>query len=358
MAIRLNNIDVITDSANVNVTHLGISSLGHIAVGVQTQTSPPHAGTVAGYAGGGVNPVASPPIFFTAIERHSFSSDTNATSVASMAVQRRRSHSASSEQAGYAMGGDALAAPTLPPFQGQTYYFGIEKFNFATEAPGTAVGSLQFVRITSGQGCASPTHAYTGGSAIYNMLGVQIERFPFANERETAGIGGLTYNRLSSADAASLNNGYNIAGLIQFSPNITSTIVERFQFAAEAEGVVVGDMTIGRQLLSALSSPTHLYCAGGVSSTPVVRYKTIDKMPFTAETSATFVGDLTSNNGSMAATTSATNGYVLGGATSNNPPTPVVGTNAIDKFPFSTDANATDVADLTAAKFQTTNYMN
>lgn len=357
MAIRLNNIDVITDSANVNVTHLGISSLGHIAVGVQTQTSPPHAGTVAGYAGGGVNPAAS-PIFFTAIERHSFTSDTNATSVASMAVQRRRSHSASSEQAGYAMGGDALAAPTLPPFQGQTYYFGIEKFNFATEAPATAIGSLQFVRISSGQGCASPTHGYTGGGAIYNMIGVQIERFPFANETETAGVGGLTYNRLSSADAASLNNGYNIAGLIQFSPNITSTIIERFQFASDTEGVVVGDTFISRNLLSALSSPTHLYSAGGVSATPVVRYRLIDKMPFTAEGTSTLVGDLTANNGSMAATTSATNGYVLGGATSNNPPAPVVGTNAIDKFPFSTDANAVDIADLTVAKFQTTNYMN
>jgi hypothetical protein len=357
MAIRLNNIDVITDTANLNVTHLGISSLGHIAVGVQTQTSPPHAGSLYGYAGGGVNPTLS-PTFFTAIDRHSFSSDTNATNVASMAVQRRRSHSASSEQAGYAMGGDALAPTALPPFQGFSYYFGIEKFNFATEAPATAVGSLQFVRINSGQGCASPTHGYTGGSAIYNMMAVQIERFPFSIERETAGIGGLTYNRLGTADGASLNHGYNVSGLIQFSPNITTTIIERFQFAAESDGVVVGDVYIGRQLFSVLSSPTHLYSAGGVSSTPVVRYKTIDKMPFTAEGTATLVGELSSNNGSTAATTSATNGYVLGGATSNNPPAPVVGTNAIDKFPFSTDANAADVADLSATKFQTTNYMN
>ena len=357
MAIRLNNIDVITDSANLNVTHMSIASLGHIAAGVQTQTTPPHAGSIYGYAGGGINPALS-PTFFTAIDRHSFTSDTNATTVASMAVQRRRSHSASSEQAGYAMGGDALSTPTLPVFQGLTYYFGIEKFSFATEAPATAIGSLQFVRITSGQGCASPTHGYTGGGAIYNMIPVQIERFPFSNERETSIVGGLTYNRSSTADGASLNNGYNVAGLIQFGPSITSTIIERFQFANEAEGVVVGDVTLGRNLLSALSSPTHLYAAGGVSATPVVRYRTIDKMSFTTEGQATFVGDLTANNGSTAATTSATNGYVLGGATSNNPPAPVVGTNAIDKFPFATDANAADVADLTAVKLQTTNYMN
>lgn len=356
MAIRLNNIDVIDDSANVNVTHMGITSLGSFVVGLPSQTTPPHAGSIYGYAGGGVNPALS-PIFFDVIDRHSFTSDTNATIVANMATQRRRCHSASSEEAGYAMGGDALT-PGLPTTQGLGYYYSIEKFNFATEAPATGVGSLQSIRNTSGGGCASPTHGYAGGGAIYNMVGIPIERFPFTNETETSAVGGLTYNRLSAADGASLSNGYTVSGFIDFPVSTSTTIIERFQFAAETEGVVVGDAYIGRQLFSVLSSPTHLYSAGGVSITPVVRYKLIDKMPFTAEGTATLVGDLTSNNGSTAATTSASNGYVLGGAIGNNPPAPVLRTDAIDKFPFATDANAVNIADLTAEKLQTTNYMN
>lgn len=364
MAFKIGGNEFISDgtTANANVKYLSVSSLGYISVGNVTPTTPPHAGTLYGYIGGGAYPLRPTSIFIPDIYRFPFSSDSPTTDVANMAVQRRRCHVASSQLAGYAMGGDALT-PGLPPSLGGSYYFNIEKFNFSSEAPATLVGSLQFVRTNSGGGCASPTHGYAGGGKIAGEFVVDIERFPFASESETATVGTLTYNRSGHQEAASVTHGYNMNGNFTGSgvpapTTVSSTTIERYQFAAEAEGTVIGDSTIGRWLGSGLSSPTHAYAAGGVSNDPAIRYNRIDKVSFSSEGNATTVGALTSNVGSTTAVTSSTNGYVVGGAT-NVPPSPTItGTNAIDKFPFATDTNATDVADLSEIIYQAAGYIN
>ena len=73
----------------------------------------------------------------------------------------------------------------------------------------------------------------------------------------------------------------------------------------------------------------------------------IDKFPFASDGNATDVGDLTLGRNSMSeGANSASSGYLSGGFV---PPAP--GTkNVIEKFPFSSDANATDVGDLTVEK--------
>ena len=55
------------------------------------------------------------------------------------------------------------------------------------------------------------------------------------------------------------------------------------------------------------------------------------------------MGDLTSARGRMAGQNSTSNGYVSGG-------TPPGKLDIIEKYPFATDANATDVGDLTSAR--------
>ena len=71
----------------------------------------------------------------------------------------------------------------------------------------------------------------------------------------------------------------------------------------------------------------------------------IDKFPFASDGDATDVGDLTLARYGPAGQSSIVNGfgYTSGGYGS-------VVSNIIDKFPFSSDANATDVGDLTAAR--------
>ena len=71
----------------------------------------------------------------------------------------------------------------------------------------------------------------------------------------------------------------------------------------------------------------------------------IDKFPFSTDTNATDVGDITALLRDRAGQSSTTHGYNSGGG----PPA----INTIDKFLFSTDTNATDVGDLTQGRYDT-----
>ena len=72
---------------------------------------------------------------------------------------------------------------------------------------------------------------------------------------------------------------------------------------------------------------------------------TIDKFPFAADANATDVGDLTVARFYSTGQSSTENGYTSSGSGT--------GGNIIDKFPFATDTNATDVGDLTVARDHT-----
>ena len=67
---------------------------------------------------------------------------------------------------------------------------------------------------------------------------------------------------------------------------------------------------------------------------------TIDKFPFATDANATDVGDLTAGKYGAAGQSSTQSGYSSGGRV----PASV---DTIEKFPFAADANATDVGNLT-----------
>ena len=74
----------------------------------------------------------------------------------------------------------------------------------------------------------------------------------------------------------------------------------------------------------------------------------IDKFPFSADSNATDVGNITQARYSLTGQSSAASGYTSGGIVA-----PGSTVNVIDKFPFAVDANATDVGDLTQARNNT-----
>ena len=84
--------------------------------------------------------------------------------------------------------------------------------------------------------------------------------------------------------------------------------------------------------------------SGYTSGGPDVNGTIIDKFPFATDTNATDVGDLTQNRRHSAGQSSTVSGYTSGGI--GHPPG-LGKFNTIDKFPFAVDANATDVGDLT-----------
>jgi hypothetical protein len=360
MAIRINNLEVIDDNKNANVTHMNISFYGEIVAESNTSptTTPPHAGTVAAYYAGGANPAI--PQIYAFIERLPFTTGTMYPEgiVGNLQIIRKRGHSSSSETHGYAKSGDGGAA-TPGSSVGLGYYFSVDKFPFVSGTSAivsTIVGDMVYIRSSSGGGVASPTHAYSGSARVAFNVVTGIERFPFANETVSQQIGENYFSRNGPAEFASLINGYMASGTIAGTGAPGSTVldtkVQKYNFAAEADATDVGNITVARWLQSGLSSNTYGYTAGGVSATPAVRFKTIDKFNFATEGIASLVGDLTANNGSTTAMTSKTDGYVMGGATSNNPPAPVVVTAAIDKFPFATDRNASTVGNLWQQRIQ------
>ena len=91
------------------------------------------------------------------------------------------------------------------------------------------------------------------------------------------------------------------------------------------------------------------YTSGGRNSTsPPEVTNRIDKFPFATNANATDVGDLTLERRAVTGQSSDVSGYTSGGYPSGGyvPPGIPPSVNIIDKFPFAADANATDVGDL------------
>ena len=126
----------------------------------------------------------------------------------------------------------------------------------------------------------------------------------------------------------------------------TINIIQKFPFASDDNATDVGDLTQSRGDVAGQFSDNHGYTSGGSAgnSSPRTRYDTIDKFPFSSDANASDVGNLTQSRSSVAGQSSMNHGYTSGGF---SPPF----RNTIDKFPFSTDANEGDVGDLTATKY-------
>jgi hypothetical protein len=125
-------------------------------------------------------------------------------------------------------------------------------------------------------------------------------------------------------------------------PSTDINDVEKFSFSSSYSLTDVGDLSQARVWSAGQSSISNGYASGGMKLVPPQTiYDTIDKFPFASDANATDVGNLSLARRSAASHSSSDNGYTSGGS-------PV--TNIIDKFPFASDINATDVGDLTVAR--------
>ena len=102
------------------------------------------------------------------------------------------------------------------------------------------------------------------------------------------------------------------------------------------------------------------YSSGGNSGmyTTETRYDNIDTYSFVSDANATDWGDLIRDNYHCAGSSSATHGYCMGGEHSVNPyPSQAsVFDDHIQKFAFATNANATDVANINVASSHGTGH--
>jgi hypothetical protein len=233
----------------------------------------------------------------------------------------------------------------FPPFQGSNYGYvsggnvtagyrdAVERFSFISDGGGTDVGNLSVGRYNcSGQ--SSSTHGYTSGGIGGD--GNVIDKFPFTSGFTTAtDVGNLTGGRNNVAGQSSIPNGYgyNTGG---------GNVIDKFSFATDGDATVAGNTLTSRSSAVGQSSTTHGYTSGNYPATNV-----IDKFPFSSDGNSTDVGDLTVARGGAAGQSSSTHGYTSGGFTGPGDPNR---NDTIDKFPFASNANATDVGDLSVTR--------
>lgn len=219
-----------------------------------------------------------------------------------------------------------------------TYIATIEKFPFAVDYYAGQIGDLSQARYgLAGQN--SSTHGYNsagihGPTLTYSTT---IDKFPFSSSGTATDVGDITdIRRNAGAGQNSFTNGYFSGG----GPPIKN-IIDKFPFATDANATDVGNLTQGRYTAAGQSSDASGYTSGGIFAAPAsTNTNVIDKFPFATDSNATDVGDLIAAIPSPTGQSSNISGYTSGGTSSN----------VIQKFPFATDANATDVGDLTQAR--------
>ena len=151
-----------------------------------------------------------------------------------------------------------------------------------------------------------------------------------------AGAAGGSYgNRLAS------NYGYAAGGRNPGAPAASATI-DKVSLASDGNATDVGDNPSPIYGGAGVYSDTHGYIAGDGQDNSIWKYA------FASDGNSSDTGYDTTRSAPQslyaAGSTSQTHGYAMGGAANYN-----LVVNVIDRFPFSVEANSTDVGDLQAA---------
>ena len=161
--------------------------------------------------------------------------------------------------------------------------------------------------------------------------------------------GGTDHIQPSSLPRQGTQYGYHFGGALSVSPYRLTTI-QKYSYTTGADAV---DTTA--DLLEVQSwgsdntcSLTHGYCAGHQNN--ATNSNTIQKWPFTSNSNATDVGNLSSAIYGAAGAANQDYGYTQGGG----PPL----MNEVQRFSFSSDGDATDFGDLSVARGHASSSMS
>lgn len=312
------------------------STVGTLAEGYVDDQFFTFQGSTSGYVSGGFQ---SPPTFITKIDKFPFSADNNATDVGDLS-EARAGAGQSSAVNGYTAGG------VIPSFAKSNR---IDKFPFSISS-GTAsdIGDLAIAtNFHAGQSSGAFGYVSGGNQPQY---GDAIQKFPVSSDTDAIDIANLTVVRSNVTGQSSTTHGYTTGNLSLQASNT----IDKYPFASDTDATDVGDLVQpgfpGGGIYGAgsdgQSSTTHGYYCGGIRNTPYAYEDTIQKFTFSSDANATDVGNLIAINQATSGQSSTTHGYVSGGTD-----TPSIYYNTIQKFTFASNNDATDVADMTVEAF-------
>lgn len=325
-------------NANDSDNFADIVSSGAGATAVQN-----NQGENYGYTADGFSAISSPS-YRREIDKFSFASGGNATDVGdtlSSGDLEASGAGQSSTSHGYHSG------DTSPNLSTNI----IQKYSFTVDGNATDVGDLTLTRGRCA-GTSSDDNGYThGGGRVPNLPTSYlntIDKFPFATDANATDVGDLVAAAKDPAGQSSSTHGYASGGK---HPSYTNgqVDIQKYSFSTDGNSSDVGDLTRGSYGPAGQNSSTHGYTSAGQNASPFNQYgNIIDKFSFSSDANATDVGDASEGRIQPAGTSSTSDGYTQGGGL----PSPAYASNVIDKFPFSSDASATDVGDLTLGRQQ------
>ena len=232
----------------------------------------------------------------------------------------------------------------------------IERFSLTSDGDATDIADMISTRRGQG-GHSSQTHGYiTGGATGYPQVQVNsIERFPFASDSNSVDWADLlSTNYSNSAVCSSSTYGWNYGG--HNGSSADHNVISRFSFTSQSDATDWADCSVSQHGSAGCNSPQHGYAvnAGRHANIPPnvpsgTYINNIDKFPFASQTNGSDIGDLTVLRSGGAGISSCTHGYQAGGGSAgtnpNNGAPHWMRTN-IDKFSFASDGNSTDHGDI------------
>ena len=295
-----------------------------------------YTGSVAGYTAGG----RAPPTKYNTVDKYPFSSDTNATDVGDLTIASNYYAGQSSTTHGYETGGLTSSSQET------------QKFPFASDQNATGDLFDLSVKRYGGAGCSSETQGYHAGGVTVPGQPIPvvpsgtniIDKFPFSADTNATDVGDLTITKTEAAAGFSFDGTAFTAG---GGPTSITDVIDRWSTVSDENATDVGELVVAVNGGSGSSSGTHGYLSGGDDGSN--SRDEITKFSFTSNSPATDIAEL-SRSVSFAGggTSSTTSGYSVGGRPRSSP----LGTDIIDKFPFSSDSPASDIGNLTVARIE------
>lgn len=294
---------------------------------------------VAGYAGGGVE--ASN---VTTIDKLAFATDAVAAIVSGLTIARREIIAGvASDLAGYACGGTTGGGS---PARFST----IDKLLFSDDSVAAITSGLSGTRNSGAAGFDSATAGYACGGLIQNTPTISlttIDKIAFSDDSRTTIVSGLTGVRHDGvAGFENATAGYACGGRAIFDNGFST--IDKLTFSTDAVAVNSSSLTGTRTAgVGDFASVAAGYACGGTPDGGTTPLSIIDKLIFSTDAVAVISSSLTlaRRSGFLGGFESGAAGYACGGGF-----TPVQ--SVIDKLSFSDDSVAANTSSLTAARAQ------
>ena len=200
-----------------------------------------------------------------------------------------------------------------------------------------------WTNVGGGDGDVQP-YTYQGTQYGYSFGGTypsndDVQRYSYTSDGNSTNMGDRGRTKESYTSTSSDTHGYVMGGGAAMVDNI-----DKFSFSAAAgfTGTDIGNLTQARRWLAGCSSDGYGWAVGGrTSSSPSSETNRIDRFPFATDTDATDWADLFVAQGLGSSSSSTDYGYRVGNGYPH--------TDVIQRFPFATQTTGTDVGNLAIA---------